>query len=484
VFATTFYDVQLVVHDTVMPSPVFGGGVEPLGDGVLYATGDGRLHVASDTIAPARLRVRTLPYRIPVNHADFVSDTEERVPKQNFRVMDILVRAANDSVSVLASHHYWNREGRCYTLRISEAVAPRTSFLDGSAQLAWRTVFDTRPCMQLKADTAQAPFNGDESGGRMVMLEPGVVLVTSGDMAFDGWNSSELLAQMPDRQYGKTIRVNLRDGSSELYTIGHRNPQGLFLNPDGRLWLTEHGPKGGDELNAVIRGRNYGWPYVTFGADYGQFKWPLSASQGRHPGYEAPLYAWLPSIGISAVIELRGTRFDRWKGDLLIGSLGAQTLYRVRVNGDRVDFTEPMRVGERIRDITEGPDGRVYLLFDSGSIGVLSPVPSADDLESSSYFTPEVRNQVLYATCAGCHVEGGRGTAPPLAGVVGRRVASHPGFTYSPALRAAGGTWTEERLDAFLANPGAFAPGTTMRLEAMRDSADRAGVIAFLRTLR
>jgi cytochrome c2 len=222
---------------------------------------------------------------------------------------------------------------------------------------------------------------------------------------------------------------------------------------------------------------------VTFGVDYGQRAWPRSVSQGRHPGFQAPVYAWLPSIGVSSLIALRGDRFVLWKGDLLIASLGAGTLFRTRVDGDRVTFMEPLRLGDRIRDLTEAFDGRVYVLFDSGSVGVLSPLPDTGDAESSTYFTPAMRGELLFSTCAGCHAPDGRGTAPTLAGVVGRDVANEAGYPYSPALRALGGTWTAERLDAFLANPAAFAPGTTMRFNPMLDKNERAAVVAYLGAL-
>jgi len=94
--------------------------------------------------------------------------------------------------------------------------------------------------------------------------------------------------------YGKTILIHLDDGTSEIYSLGHRNPQGLYVTPEGAIWSTEHGPQGGDELNLIVRGANYGWPLVTYGTDYGSAAWPLSHVQGRHDGYQQPILRGYP----------------------------------------------------------------------------------------------------------------------------------------------------------------------------------------------
>jgi cytochrome c2 len=278
--------------------------------------------------------------------------------------------------------------------------------------------------------------------------------------------------------------VDVTDGAASIYSLGHRNPQGIVRTSAGLVWSTEHGAKGGDELNLIARGTNYGWPHVTLGADYEQFKWPLSSTQGRHDGYTAPHFAWLPSVGISNLVEVRSDRFATWRGDLLVASLAAGTLYRMRPQGGGVQFVEPIPVGQRVRDLVEGPDGRIYLMLDSGSVGILDALDPEGVPETSTHFSPEMRGQVVFATCATCHSGSGPGTAPTLVGVVGRGVASERGYPYSPGLREVGGRWTPERINAFLADPASFAPGTTMRVDPIRDSTDRASLIAYLRQLR
>ena len=130
-------------------------------------------------------------------------------------------------------------------------------------------------------------------------------------------------------------------------------------------------PGAGDELNLIHKGKNYGWPVVTYGANYTQATWPLNARQGKHEGYERPLYAWVPSIGISAIASIKSPLFHLWKDDLLVSSLADKALWRVRVEQGRIIFAERIPIGERIRDVIEDPSGRLI----SGQRRRSSPQP-------------------------------------------------------------------------------------------------------------
>ena len=251
-----------------------------------------------------------------------------------------------------------------------------------------------------------------------------------------------------------------------MLSLGHRNPQGLAVARDGRIWESEHGPQGGDEVNLIAQGANYGWPLVTYGVEYGSTAWPLDPEGRDHGEFQEPALAFVPSVATSALIELQGDEFPRWDGDLLLASLRAETLYRLRLRGDRVIYAEPIRLGRRIRDLAQMPDGRVVAWTDSGVLTELARATGAGD--------------AFAALCAGCHAPAfGEPAGPSLAGVVGRDVASVPGFDYSEALRALEGAWTPEALDAFLRDPQAYAPGTTMDLPPLDDAA-RAEVVAYL----
>ena len=199
--------------------------------------------------------------------------------------------------------------------------------------------------------------------------------------------------------YGKTILIDIDTGDSRILSIGHRNPQGLATASDAQVWSTEHGPQGGDELNLIKDGKNYGFPYVTYGTYYGTSNWPLNARQGAHDSYEKPIFGWVPSIGISQLIAIKNDLFALWEGDLIISSLGAQTLYRARIAEERVVLLEPLTIGHRIRDITESLDGRIVLKTDDDLLIFIRPAV----LSEFDDFDPSVRGEYLAAQCEGCH---------------------------------------------------------------------------------
>ncbi len=151
----------------------------------------------------------------------------------------------------------------------------------------------------------------------MGLLSPNELLVAVGDHEHDGANSPELFPQDDTTSYGKTILINLTDFSHQQFSKGHRNPQGLFIDSPDAIWETEHGPQGGDELNLVKRGANYGWPSVTYGTQYGAHFWPGDPVPGSHSGYAEPFYSWVPSIGVSSLLVIHSPQFKLWEGDVV-----------------------------------------------------------------------------------------------------------------------------------------------------------------------
>ena len=498
VLRTAFYNVKAVSFVNFAPQPaVRGGGISRLGDQFVLATGDGLLYVFGWPKDPDSLSIRPLRYRVPVNGDEFAMDTTGgpwRTPREGdargtagedaggtviawwFRTAGLLVQERGDQVRLFASHYFWKRAEACWVERVSLLEGARSALLGGDASLQWRTVFETTPCLPIKGEGRRrgTPFAGHFGGGRMVMYDPETLLLTVGDFGFNGVSSKWMAGQDMSASYGKTILVHLHDGRSEVFTAGHRNPQGLYRDPTGRIWETEHGPEGGDELNLIKRGLNYGWPIVTYGVDYGSFGWPLNPKQGEQEGFEAPYFAWLPDVGISDLVGVEKDLFPVWKGDLLVSTLAGKKVFRVRLRNDRVVYEEPLEINRRIRDITEGSDGRIVLWCDDdNAIVSLRPV-----LGSSS--------EVAFATaCSGCH-KVGDGTVhrigPDLWGVIGRKVAAADGYSdYSAALRGFGGRWTEGRLDSFIKSPAATVPGTAMDIAGVNDAQVRAQIIDYLR---
>jgi len=209
-------------------------------------------------------------------------------------------------------------------------------------------------------------------GGRMAFLADETLVIGLGD-GFDFREDAQRL----DNHTGTIVRIN-RDGSvpednpfvgradarAEIYSYGHRNVQGLAFDAEtGLLWAHEHGPRGGDEINLIRPGRNYGWPVATFGVDYSGARITPYTSR---PGMEDPRLDWTPSIAPSGMTIYRGAEFPQWQGDLLVTALVAREVRRVRVDGDQVVEQEALfgEIGERLRDIETGPGGALYILTD------------------------------------------------------------------------------------------------------------------------
>jgi glucose/arabinose dehydrogenase len=159
---------------------------------------------------------------------------------------------------------------------------------------------------------------------------------------------------------------------AEIWSLGHRNPYGLALAADGRLWETEMGPRGGDELNLILPGKNYGWPLVSEGRNYDGVPIPKHSTR---PDIQPPKLYWAPSVSPSSLLIYSGDLFPKWKGDGLIGSLSGQALIHVRIRGDTATKLEQWDMGHRIRFVGQGPDGAVYLLEDGSSGRLLKLTP-------------------------------------------------------------------------------------------------------------
>lgn len=215
-------------------------------------------------------------------------------------------------------------------------------------------------------------------GGRLLFLPDGTLLLTTGD----GFDYREQ-AQNTQSLLGKSVRIRTdgslppdnpfsdgRSGHPAVWTYGHRNPQGLALDPaTGTVYLHEHGPRGGDEVNVLKPGLNFGWPAITYGMDYsGAYVSPFTA----HSGMEQPLHYWVPSIAPSGFAVYRGNAFPEWDGSLLVGALVDREVRRLSPSSDGTLEEEALfsEVDARIRDIRIGPDGLIYLLTD-GSPGSL-----------------------------------------------------------------------------------------------------------------
>jgi aldose sugar dehydrogenase len=167
------------------------------------------------------------------------------------------------------------------------------------------------------------------------------------------------------------------DAKPEIWSIGHRNSQGAAIHPQsGKLWMHEHGARGGDEVNIPQAGKNYGWPVISYGVNYDGS--PVGSGKSAMPGLEQPVKHWTPSIAPSGMAFYTGDLFPAWKGSLLVGALKDQMLVRLTLDGEKVTGEERLLQGlrERIRDVRTGPDGAIYLVTDNSAGRVLKVVPA------------------------------------------------------------------------------------------------------------
>ena len=222
------------------------------------------------------------------------------------------------------------------------------------------------------------------AGGRLVFAPDGMLFITLGERSI---KKGRVQARDLASHFGKVVRIK-PDGSApqdnpfvnqpgarpEIWTLGHRNVLAADLDAQNRLWVVEMGPRGGDELNLIARGKDYGWPTIGYGEEYSGER-IHDATQA--PGLEQPVYYWDPVISPGALTIYSGALFPEWKGDFLIAGLSSKALVRVVVRDDRVVGEERLLTDResRIRDVVEGPDGALYLLTDGDDAKLLKLVP-------------------------------------------------------------------------------------------------------------
>ncbi len=375
---------------------------------------------------------------------------------------------------------------------------------DGKALVDGEVIFRT----DLPATVA--PYS---SLTRIVFLPDKTMLVSSavGD-------PRRLMAQRLDNHLGKILRLD-RDGHAppdnpfvgrpgakpEIFAYGVRNAIGLYRDPrTGVIWEAENAMRGGDELNILKAGANYGWPIATHGLQYSGEK---VSDATDLPGVEPPITYWVPSIAPSGLTVAQGRRYPGWNGDVFAGALSGQHLRHVTIRDGKAVAEEKLLtdLGERIRDVRTGPDGFLYVLTDNvnGRLLRLRPGkpgdrqmmlvahkltvrsnPTVDTLDMRPKPSDPARGGRLFAqVCSGCHSvrpNDPPGPGPNLAGVVGRKAGSG-GFAYSDALKGLGVTWNPEAIENLLAGPQAFAPGTLMASPPIADPQDRRDIVAFLK---
>ena len=483
-----------------------GGAIESMGDDLLVVTPKGRFAL----VFPDGT-VEYLDGSVPMNAASLErhEDYDNHFDPGIFRVVDILLKELGKGrYELFATHHYFT--GECIRFRLSS-----TTILQAEESVTimpdWRTIFDVEPCLPLNW------FAGHMAGGKMLTDGADHLLVVIGAYGNDSWWARRMFA--PAAHLGKLLRIAIETGETETLATGFRNSQGLARDAQGNLWASDHGPEGGDELNLVERGGNYGWPLASYGVGYGR-KVPLTIEDeatGRHDGFLRPAFAWVPGPGVSAITVNDERWFPLWKDDLLVASLRGRSLFRVRRHGTDGQYAERVEIGWRIRDLTFMPDGRIALLRDSGWVYFLSrslkycneeaqkrrnvysvncesiAASPALDSPDTEYSEPsgsalkqkfEERHyvqagaQLFDLDCSTCHNLNAEqhGAGPHLVGVIGRRAGEVEGYRFSDAFDSLDVVWTQDSITRFLTahRPEAVRPDTSMSSPGIGEAEARA----------
>ena len=271
------------------------------------------------------------------------------------------------------------------TMAVGSPEANRTTLVRG--RLEDQTLRDAAIIFQ----NADPKSGGQHFGSRLVWLPDKSLLMSIGDggnppTRFGDGNIRDQ-AQNLGTHFGKVLRlkddgtplpdnpfVNQPGAKPEIWTLGHRNIQGLARHPlNGRIWASEHGSRGGDELNILEGGRNYGWPVVTYSLEY----WgPKIADQTHRPGMADPQLVWTPSKAPSGLTFYTGDVYPQWKGDLFSGALKFGQIRHIDLDGERIIGEEKLTLGKRVRDVRQGPDGYLYVLTDEDDGALLRIVPT------------------------------------------------------------------------------------------------------------
>lgn len=307
-----------------------------------------------------------------------------------------------------------DESGRYYLTKVATAVLQDQTLVD------------------LKEILAAGPISWSPSnfGGALEFDDKGFLYISVGD------RSERSLSQQPKRLQGKILRlhddghtpkdnpfVDDPDVDDRIYALGVRNPQGLHFDAKSSLLIeTEHGPMGGDEVNVIQAGGNYGWPTITYGKDYTT----ASIGEGTHKsGLLQPVFYFLPSSAISPVVMYRGTMFPEWDGDILIGALKSRHLAKLDFDQGVIRSSYPLlpELKARIRDVKVATDGSIYFLAQSGSLFRIFRNPESD----ANLARPDVPGEAIYGlVCAGCHDTGSYGAPVPKNSAQWVRILQQP----------------------------------------------------------
>lgn len=478
------FDVAEVDLGALNPG-VNGGGIDWFEGLVVFVTSTG--HIGSFDTDTLSIQYEDL--RVPMDYVRVRNDILLKNPRFEityYRVLDAMVHTdGNGAAWLYVSHHQMAPSDEDLCTVVHRVGITRTSDGIELDKAGWEHVYTVADCFNLPEISWH--FRGHLSGGRMLPYDGDTFLYTVGNYNLSRLPGGFEKLTSEDTDFSRLLQIDMRTKTSRVFAMGIRNSLGMVIDDKGNLWQSSIGPLAGDELNLVVEGGHYGFPHVTLGMQYGNPRapWPFSDAQGRHEGYTPPVFAFLPSVAPTQMTQVPSdSEFALWRGDLLLNTLRAKSLYRLRLDGDRLIAAEPIEMGHRLRDMIWTDDGQLVLFTDSEKLLIIRPADpnspeTSQSLEVSGY--EEIRRReeqvakdllgyrsswgrdVFISNCAQCHyLDGEPAPGPNLVGIVGAGVRHDPGFGYSMAFTEADGVWSRARLRRFLADPQSEVPGALM----------------------
>jgi cytochrome c2 len=406
-----------------------------------------------------------------------------------FRVNGAYSEPVNSNTQVLfTTYDAYDSQKGCITFNIGRIDL---TVNNGSVKQKgnWKTIFTASPCIDPASKELNKRYKGQLSGGAITSFDQHHLLVSVGDYDFNGILGPTAWAMDRSNPYGKFILVNKNTGKWSIYAIGSRNATGIYIDKDSVIWSVENGPRGGDELNIIQKGKNYGWPEVSYGIWYNpHLKLPGGYKSGTYPKYQKPVFSWLPSVAPRGLIKIEGTKFNYWKGDLIMGTMRDESLHRLRLDGkNHVEYDERIELGHRVRDLITLPDGRIALITDDGYLmiigdggaiwhktdatikrriaslnkfdhftGKTSTLPVSDTMQKTAL-------SIFKQHCSSCHnLSTDNHIGPNLHNLFSRKVGELDDFSYSSSMQKDTSKWNATLLKTFLKNPKEVFPDTKM----------------------
>lgn len=371
---------NLVTKEYNLPVYLKYGAIEYFNENIIFIDANGKIYKFD--LSKKNFKKINSP-EINNNKNSFIKKYEDELGTVRlnnlFGVRDIYIGKFNNEKKILLSSLDYNKVDDCYSLSLFGLKI--SDDLDFSNQ-EWNKIFVSKPCIKVDI-TPNELFAASSSGGRIEKIDNENILLTIGDFYADGVNGPNL-SQNLFNDYGKILKINIFSNEKKFYSIGHRNPQGLFVTKNKKVFSTEHGPEGGDELNYILEDKNYGWPLQTHGTDYNSKVWPL-VDKSIDSKFIKPVFSWGPKLGISNLIVYDSDYFFEWQKNIIISSLLGKKLIRIKYDyqSNKVLYLENIYLGQRIRDIIEINDGRIALLSDVLDANSFESVPKLIIIEKN-----------------------------------------------------------------------------------------------------